>query len=136
MANDKVSTLTRKIKALVVSITKQERRLHDDRVKIGTLLIQLRSCFGVENTKGTFRGSHKGTFCSHLEANGINVGSAYNWIALAEGRKPAAQEKTRNDMSKFITRLNKSETVAEKKKIISEVVTYLKKKYKVAGQRS
>jgi len=43
------------------------------------------------NSKGGFRGSHTGTFCQHLRNNAINVVSAYNWIAEAEGRTRRAQ---------------------------------------------
>ena len=87
-----IQALTSEIKTQMADVASRTRLLKEDRIKIGHLLIQLREKFGVKNQTGKKFASGKtgGSFCAHLLANGLNLGTCYDYIAQAEGKQEGA----------------------------------------------
>jgi hypothetical protein len=128
-----IGTLTKEIVRLAGSIAAGTRRLKAERIKAGKLLIRLRACFGRRNSTGGYRGSRLGTFCSYLKANGINVSSAYSWIAEASG-KNGDRHVVRNTLSRILSRLGRATSTARKLVALRSAVRFLVKEYEIPAE--
>lgn len=124
-----IAQLTTKIKADIGKLVAYKRKLKEERVAVGKLLLELRSKFGVENTNGGFRGSRKGSFCKHLEDNGLNLGMCYAYMREAEG-KPASYTARVDYWQKFNTKAKKA-SGAQKIVMLRAAIQHLVKLYKI-----
>jgi hypothetical protein len=126
MTEPTIQSLTLEIKGFFADVATRTRKLKEDRIKIGHLLIALRDKFGVKNKTGKKFASGKtgGTFCAHLLANGLNLGQCYNFIALAEGKEPNSPVRV-NYWQTFNKQMKKSspkQKVALLKKAVAHIV--------------
>jgi hypothetical protein len=117
------------------SVLKQSRRLREDRLKLGQLLAEIRERIGVKNKSGGFRGSNNGVFCEWLKSAGINVGSAYNWMGLAQhgvwkSEGFPSRERIRY-WQKFDAKMRAAKTEATKIKLFKQAVEKLRKQYRL-----
>lgn len=126
-----VAALTGKIKTLVADIAQRGRLLKADRIKAGHLLIQLRDKFTSRNKDGAvLRGPQGGTFCAHLLAHGLNLGSCYGYIALAEGRVDGAVPVRVAYWQKFNLQM-KVATPRQRVALLKKAVRHICKLYKI-----
>jgi hypothetical protein len=127
-----IQSITSEIKTLYADVASRARLLKEDRIKIGQLLIALREKFGVKNQTGKKFASGKtgGSFCAHLQANGLNLGTCYDYIAMAEGRQTGATVVRVQFWQTFNKQMKKS-TERQKVALLKKAVAHIVKLYGV-----
>jgi len=139
MTGTTIQSITSEIKSLLADLSTRTRKLKEDRIKAGQLLIQLRDKFSVKNSEGTvLRGPKGGSFCAHLLANGLNLGQCYGFIALAEGKNPNSTVRVQfwQTFNKKMKKASDKQKLALLKKAVAHIVKLYAVKATVTVQES
>ena len=124
--------------ALYGDITKRGRKLEADRMRLGKMLIRIRQQFIDTQKSGTSlrRGRTGSAFCKWITDSGMNLGTAYSYIGLAEsGKWPTKYQAFRKRIvfwSQFAN-LMKTATPARKIRLLRGAVAYLITTYEIEG---
>ncbi len=134
-----MTTLQKKAITLYRVIEKKTRNLEKDRIRLGKLFLRIRQAF-INEQGGTAlkRGRNGGMFTTWLEDSGINVGTAYAYMNLAEtGKWKSSETPSRKRIvywQKFAQRMKKATTNAAKVKLLRLAVAHLTTLYDIRVQ--
>lgn len=115
-------------------IEKKARTLEAERLKLGKLLLRIRDQFiKAQGGSKLKRGKNGGSFCVWLKDSGFNLGTAYSYMAQAEGKDNGRtpSRKRIQYWQRFAQRMKDAKTNAAKIKLLRQAVAHLTTLYDI-----
>jgi len=126
--SNQIEVIATQIGQILDQITTNKRLLLAQRREAGQLLIKLRNEFSIMNRNGTYRGSHKGSFCAYIRSKNWNVATCYEYIRLVEGREPT---KVKEAYWQGVNRKMKKASEPQKIILLKQAANHLIKLYDI-----